>query len=198
MNNIQSKNNKDKIIYTLRGPLNSTLKSKLKNKTSKLLNNSNISRVLSSLYITKDSSQETIELVNKIQTVKPDLNLPAVQLAYISNKLDTNIVSNPKEGTYIKIENKEKYFKNIGKSITFSNKSGYFLRKGVGSKLIYYVIKEMKEKGIKTIIVHPLNKELEQYYSKFGFKIISDIPTEIGRKQYYGTHIEGNIMILEL
>ena len=56
----------------------------------------------------------------------------------------------------------------------------------------------MKNDGIKVILVHPLKKKLEEYYSKFGFKIIKNVPTNIGRKQYYGKEIEGHIMLLEL
>ena len=198
MNNITSNNDKDKIIYILKGSLNTTLKSKMKNKTHKLLNNSNIPRKLTTLQITKEDSEETLDLIEKVKTVMPDLILPAVQIAYISNNLDRNILSNSKRGTYIKVENKNKYFKNIGNPISLSSKSGYFLRKGAGSILMKHVIKDMNDKGIKTILVHPLKKELEKYYSSFGFKIIVNVPNNIERKQYFGKHIEGNIMYLEL
>jgi hypothetical protein len=199
MNTIERKIEGDQIIYSLRGPLNSTLKSKLKNKASKILNNSNLPRILSTLIITNDDSEETHDLIEKVKTVKPDLLLPAVQLAFISNKFNTNILSNSKKGTYIKLKNKNNYFKNIGNPTeTLSNRLEYFLRKGIGSKLIKYAIKDMKDRKIKSILLHPLKKGLEHYYREFGFEIIKNVPTNIGRKQYYGKEIEGHIMLLEL
>ena len=195
MNNIHVKNNKEEIIYTLRGPLNSTLKSKLKNKTSKILNNSNNPRILSTLHITKKNSEETLDLVEKVKDIKPDLALPAVQLAYISNRFGINILTNSKEGTYIKLKNKKKYFKNIGNP---TRNRGYFLRKGAGRILMNYMIEEMKKDGIKTILVHPSNKDLESYYEEFNFKIIPKVIRNINTQQYYENHNEGRIMYLEL
>ena len=151
MDNILSENNKDIIIYKLHGSLNKNLKSKSKNKTHKLFNNINKPRNLTTLHITKKDSEETLNLIEKIQKVKPDLKLPAVQIAYVSNKFEKNILSNSKKGTYIKLKNKNNYFKNIG---TPRNR-GYFLRKGAGAILINYVINKMKEEGIKSILIHP-------------------------------------------
>jgi hypothetical protein len=199
MNEITSKDYKEKIKYILRGALNTGLKSKMKNKTHKLLNNSNIPRNLSELNITKQDSEETLELIEKVKFVMPDLKMPVIQLSLVSNILNKNILTNSRKGTYIKVENKDKYFKNIGNPIkSFSGNKGYFLRKGAASILIKHVIKEIKEQGINTILVHPLNSELEKYYGNFGFKIIPNVPTNIGRKQYFGQHIKGHIMYLEL
>lgn len=195
MNTINIEENNNTIIYTLRGPLNSTLKSKLKNKTSKILNNSNIPRILSTLHVTDYNSEETIDIINKVKKIKPDLLLPAVQLAYISNRFSTNILTNSKEGTFIKMKNKSKHFKNIG-SVTRNR--GYFLRKGAGTILMNRIIKDMKNKGIKTILVHPSNKDLEKYYSIFGFIIIPKVFRNYNTKQYYENNNEGHMMYLEL
>jgi len=197
MNNIISYTKDNIINYILRGPLNKSLKTKLKNKTSKILNNYNIPRNLTTLQITNNDNDETKHIVNNIKLVKPDLKLPAVQLAFVSNKFETDILKNSRKGTYIKTTNKKKYFKNIGKP----RNKGYFLRKGVGSKLINYVIKEMKEEDIKTILVYPLNRDLEKYYSEFGFKIIPNVIRNINsdnRKYYYENNNQGRIMYLEL
>jgi hypothetical protein len=198
MNTINIKNNKDEIIYTLRGPLNFTLKSKLKNKTSKILNNSNIPRNLSKLYITKENSTEVFDLLETVYSIKPDILLPAVQITILYNKLDTNILTNSKKGTYIKVANKNKYFDDIGNPTkSFSDKYGYFLSKGAAYKLLTKAINDMRDKGIKTIFVHPLNKDLEIYYKRFGFIPIKNVPLQLGRKQYYES-IGGSIMYLEL
>jgi hypothetical protein len=66
MNEITSKDYKEKIKYILRGALDTGLKSKMKNKIHKLLNNSNIHRNLSELNITKQDSEETLELIGNI------------------------------------------------------------------------------------------------------------------------------------
>ena len=199
MNTVQVNNNKEGIIYTLRGTLNSKLKSKLKNKTSKILKNSNIPRNLSKIYIAKENSEEIVDLIERVQSVKSDILLPAVQITMFYNNFDKNILTNSKEGTYIKVENKNKYFNNIGNPTkSFSDKTGYFLRKGVGSKLLTKVIADMRDNGIKTIFVHPSNNGLERYYDEtFKFIPIPKVPVELGRKQYY-ENIGGHIMYLEL
>lgn len=198
MNTINTKIEGDQIIYTLRGPLNSTLKSKLKNNASKILNNSDIKRNLTQLFVSKEDSEELNQLIKCVKSVKEDLKLPAIQFSIFFNKLNINILTNSKKGTYIKSINKNKYFENIGKqTVGISKKSGYFLRKGAGSILLNKIINKMKHKGIKTILVHPLTKELEKYYSKFGFISIPKVPLEIGEKYYFET-IGGHLMYLEL
>jgi hypothetical protein len=199
MNHISFQDETNIIKYILRGPLNKTLKAKQKNKTQKILNNSHLERDLTKLYITKENAEDTITLIEKIQTIKPDIKVPAVQLSIIYNNLDTNILTNSKKGTYIKIGNKNNYFNNIGNPTTsFSKRTGYFLRKGAGSILITHVIKEMKEKGIKTILVHPSNRALEKYYSTFGFRPILKVPVILGKKLYYESNNDAHIMYLEL
>lgn len=186
-------------IYIFSGPLNVTLKNKLKNKNNKIMNNSNISRNLSSLYLSKENSDETASIINSIKAINFDIQLPAVQIAFVSNNLNNNIITNSKIGTYIKTRNKNKHFTNIGNPISFGNKSGYFLRKGAGEILINYVINEMRNKGIKTIFVHPDNRKLELYYGKFGFKIIPNVPKNINRpKLLYESHGFGRLMYLKL
>ena len=86
-------------------------------------------------------------MFNQARIVKPDLQAPAVQVAVLENRLNTNILTNSKTGTYIKEENKNKHFKNIGRITTTFKRSGYFLRKGVGAKLLEYVIEEQKRAG---------------------------------------------------
>ena len=97
MNTIETRAEGDQIIYSLRGPLNSTLKSKLKNKTSKILNNSNIKRNLTQLSVSNESSEELNQLIKSVKTVKEDLKLPAIQFSIFYNKLNTNILTNSKK-----------------------------------------------------------------------------------------------------
>ncbi len=187
------------VIFTLRGPLNKTLKNKLKNKSSKILNDLNTHRNLSKLYLTLNDASETKEILESARTVKYDLKGPAVQIALLHNKINTNIITNSHSGTYITLKNKNTYFNNIGNPITFSGKSGYFLKKGSGAKLLKYVINKQKEQGVKTIFVHPENKELEKYYEEFGFIPLQKVPKNINRpKIVYESLGYGHLMYLEL
>ena len=56
----------------------------------------------------------------------------------------------------------------------------------------------IEKDGIKTILVHPSNKDLESYYEEFNFKIIPKVIRNINTQQYYENHNEGRIMYLEL
>jgi hypothetical protein len=105
------------------------LRDKLKNKSFKFLNNINTHRNLSKLYLTLPGASETKEILESARTIKHDLKGPAVQVALLHNKLNTNIITNSRLGTYITLKNKNKYFNNIGTPIEFGSKSGYFLKK---------------------------------------------------------------------
>ncbi len=189
----------EKTIYKLRGPLNHTIKAKLKNKTSRVLNNAKNIRILSTLELTPPEYSETKEILERARIVRPDLKEPAAQIAVLYNNLNTNIVTNSKAGTYITLKNKNTYFNNIGAPIKFGSKTGYFLRRGSGSKLLTHVINEQRNTGVKTLFVHPDNKELEKYYSKFGFKILSRVPFNLDRpKLFYESSGYGHLMYLEL
>jgi hypothetical protein len=189
----------EKIIYKLRGPLNHTLKTKLKNKTSHILNNAKNIRFLSRLELTPSEYSETKEILERARTIKPDLREPAAQIAVLYNNLNTNILTNSKSGTYITLKNKDTHFNNIGTPIKFGSKIGHFLRRGSGSKLLLHVINEQRNAGVKTLFVHPDNKELEKYYSKFGFKTLLKVPFNLNRpKFFYESSGYGHLMYLEL
>lgn len=198
MNTIHKESKGDIITYTLRGPLNMTLKSKLKNRASTILNHANNPRNLSSLEMSKETSAETKEMLSHARVVKPDLQEPAVQIAVLHNKFEYNIISNLKHGTYIKATNKNKHFKNIGPLIQYANRNMYFLRRGSGAKLLQYVIDEQKERGIKTILVYPTNKQLEIYYSKFGFKPLTKVPRNLNNRRITYDSGGSRLMVLEL
>lgn len=200
MNKIKKVENENQIIYTLRGALNTSLRTKAKNKTHKIFKNFNKERNLTKLYIKKFESEETQYLINRIKMVKPDLKEPIVFLTVLQNLFYKNILTDPISGTFISLENKNKYFNNIGAPISFGGKTVHYLRKGAGALLLNHVIKEMKERGVKTIITEPLHKFLEGYYSRFGFKIIPKVPLDFESKgMYYGMSDDlPNIMYLEL
>ncbi len=198
-NSVYETKNENTITFTLSGPLNKTLRNKLKNKSSKILNNINTHRNLSKLYLTLSGASETEEILESAQTIKHNLKGPAVQIALLHNKLNTDIITNSRLGTYITLKNKNKYFNNIGAPIEFGGKSGYFLKKGSGSKLLEHVINKQRKHGIKTIFVHPDNKYLEKYYTKFGFIPLAKVPKNLNRpKIFYESLGYGHLMYLEL
>ena len=185
--------------YKLKGPLNTTLRAKSKNKTHKLFNNFNKERNLTTLTVLKEDNEETIELINKIKYVKSDIQLPVAVISVVYNFLEKNILSNSIRGTFISPKNKNKYFNNIGRKIGFGGRNGYFLRKGAGKKLIEYVLDDLRIRGIKTVFIHPLNKDLENYYKSMGFISILNVPYNIeNNRRYYGRGSDGNIMYIEL
>ena len=70
------------------------------------------------------------------------------------------------------------------------------MRKGSGKKLVKYVLKDLKENGIKTVFIHPLNKSLQEYYKDIGFIAIPKVP--LNRGFYYESYNYGQLMYMEL
>ncbi len=156
-------------------------------------------RDLSKVFLTPETSEETLKILEVARLVKPDLEEPAAQVSTLANEMYINILSNSKMGTYIKESNKNRHFNNIGNPTRYANRSGYFLRKGIGAKLLQYVIDEQKEAGIKTLFVHPDNSKLELYYAKFGFKPLDKVPKNLNRpKILHESYGLGRLMYLSL
>ena len=194
----EMKRNNTQTRFALRGSLGN-LKSKSKNKTRKLLNNFKEPRNLAELYVTYNSDENLIGTIDKLITVYPDIIFPVAEISVLENIMNINILTNSKKGTFIYQKNKDDYFNNLGKETRGFTRAGYFLRRGAGSKLLSHVIDKLKDEGIKTIIVRPDNKKLENYYVKFGFKSIPKVPYIIrGKHVTYCENIGGRIMIKEL
>jgi hypothetical protein len=84
------------------------------------------------------------------------------------------------------------------------NTSNYFLRRGIGSKLLKFVIKDMSRKCFDVMILHAASTALERYYEdNFGFQAFPG-PVVLAEGYngdppvYYGEFGNGHMMYLNL
>jgi len=59
-----------------------------------------------------------------------------------------------------------------------------FRGKGIGSALMWFCIKDMKEYGFSSAIIHA-QAYLKEFYEGFGFEVVGDLFMEAGLQHYH-------------
>jgi hypothetical protein len=194
----------DQLTYIYRGPIPKKFRNKVKNTYNKKTNLEK-SRILSKATAYSENHLDTIDILKKINENEENANLVKnKKVAYLGNikNVNINISKNSKEGTSVTNTTRKNIFQNnlnLGK--LHPELRTYQLQKGVGGKLLKYIINDLREKGFQMIILHSANKELVKYYESHNFK---SFPGKVkmlnmdGYTVYYGSESSGPLMYLIL
>lgn len=179
--NVRNKNNSNRDIrqtmrnnitmrrYRLYNKINDDIREILKHKLQ--TNHVNQERELSNVFVVFNQEHEFIKIINNINNsgnINKSLLIGNIcYIMYIANIWKSDIISNPKHGTFLR-----EYQKNILKNIKLKRNPEtkfYFLKSGSGGILLQNILEDLKEEGYNTIILQATSDNLVKYYQRFGF-----------------------------
>jgi len=183
------------------------IKKSFRNKfTRKNNNNINKPRSLAFASVSLPDSIHTVDIVSKIEA--DPINKEIIKdksLAYLNiltNKWEKNLKNSANKGTVVSNSTKKNSFnENVNLGKVHTEKKLYFLRPGIGTKLLIHIIDDMRTKGIQCLILDPANKLLEKYYENFGFKPFPQKVVMFKTEDstfYFGSDKSGELMYLLL
>lgn len=161
------------------------------------------------------TNEDTREIAREIKKIVPTFDpTTTAYLSTINNQTLLNIHKNTKQGSYVKRKNLANTFEknayNGSSKLVYSvhegnmgNSHPFFFSKGLGAHVLLESIKDLQETHkIKSIILVPANRKLENYYAKFGFQIIEGVQdpqffnvTQSGKVRRFGNDDTGRIMV---
>lgn len=145
-------------------------------------------------------------MIDKVNKRLQELQQPLLKkqtvydLEWLKNSELVSIAKNTKKGTILTEENIQAHLTptsytgnqkiiNLTKPLHLGGPKRFFLKRGLGEKVLCYSLRDLKERGATAVILVCMNHDLKPFYEKYGFQEIDKIPymPEFGLKNvYYG------------